>query len=222
MLRRQRLWADLQADVKMLPTPETVGRVLALEEEEKLLRECARSRSRSLWTVIALALNTGMRLSEIRLLCWRSVDLVGKTITVGESKTAAGRGRVVPLNTRATAAMKAWRFRFPDRKPSHYVFPSERCGIAGDAEVPCVYDVDPTEPINSWKEAWEAAKRHAGLQIRFHDLRHTACTRMLEGGVPLSVVAALLGWSPATTARMVKRYGHISDSAQRGAVALLE
>jgi hypothetical protein len=45
---------------------------------------------------------------------------------------------------------------------------------------------------------------------------------MLEGGVPLSVVASILGWSPATTVRMAKRYGHIGQIAQRQAVAVLD
>ena len=45
---------------------------------------------------------------------------------------------------------------------------------------------------------------------------------MLEGGVPLSVVASILGWSAATTARMAKRYGHIGQVAQRQAVAILD
>ena len=45
---------------------------------------------------------------------------------------------------------------------------------------------------------------------------------MLEGGVPLSVVASILGWSPATTTRMMKRYGHISQVAQRQAVEVLD
>ena len=58
--------------------------------------------------------------------------------------------------------------------------------------------------------------------VRFHDLRHTCVTRMLEGGVPLSVVASILGWSPATTARMAKRYGHIGQVAMRQAVEVLE
>ena len=65
-------------------------------------------------------------------------------------------------------------------------------------------------------------KRNAQVEARFHDLRHTACTRMLEGGVPLSVVATILGWSPATTALMGKRYGHIGDAARRSAVAVLD
>ena len=62
----------------------------------------------------------------------------------------------------------------------------------------------------------------AGVKVRFHDLRHTACTRMLEGGVPLSVVATIMGWSAATTAIMAKRYGHIGDAARRSAVQILE
>jgi len=84
-----------------------------------------------------------------------------------------------------------------------------------------VFDVDPETPIGSWKEAWESVKRNTGVVVRFHDLRHTCVTRMLEGGVPLSVVASILGWSPATTARMAKRYGHIGQVAQRQAVAVL-
>ena len=85
-----------------------------------------------------------------------------------------------------------------------------------------MYDHDPTRLIESWKEAWESAKENAGVEVRFHDLRHTCVTRMLEGGAPLSVVAAILGWSSATTVRMAKRYGHIGQVAQRQAVALLD
>jgi hypothetical protein len=41
---------------------------------------------------------------------------------------------------------------------------------------------------------------------------------MLEAGVPLSVVADVLGWSPATTTKMAKLYGHIGDAARRQAM----
>ena len=40
--------------------------------------------------------------------------------------------------------------------------------------------------------------------------------------MPLSVAATILGWSPATTALMGKRYGHIGDAARRSAVAVLD
>jgi integrase len=84
------------------------------------------------------------------------------------------------------------------------------------------YKTDPTKPINSWKERWESVKDATNVRCRFHDLRPTAVTRMLEGGVALPVVASILGWSAATTVRMAKRYGHIGQVAQRQAVSLLE
>ena len=85
----------------------------------------------------------------------------------------------------------------------------------------CVHNTDPTKAIGRWKVAWEAAKIQASVQCRFHDLRHTGCTRMLEAGVPFSVVASIMGWSASTTVRMAKRYGHIGDRAQRLAVDAL-
>jgi hypothetical protein len=94
----------------------------------------------------------------------------------------------------------------------------ERYGAAGDDFLPCVYDTDPTKPIGSWKEAWEKARADSKVRCRFHDLRHTGCTRMLEAGVPFQVVAELMGWSSATTIRMAKRYGHIGKESLRNAV----
>src|SRR6202030_2736665 len=106
------------------------------------------------------------------------------------------------------------------RKPSHFVFPAERYEASGDG-VTVVYNSDPTRAIGRWKDAWESAKTRAGGSCRFHDLRHTGCTRMLESGVPFSVVATIMGWSPSTTVRMSRRYGHIGQASQRQAVNAL-
>lgn len=222
ILKRNRIWANLQPDVRMLAVPDDIGKSLSPEEERKVLSACGDSRSRSLFPAVTLALNTGMRYSELRLLRWNQVDLAKRTVRVGKSKTEAGAGRTIPLNDRATKVVQFWADQFPKRKADHFVFPAERYGAGGDNFEPCVYDTDRTRPINSWKESWESAKKRAEVTVRFHDLRHTCVTRMLEGGVPLSVVASILGWSAATTARMAKRYGHIGQVAQRQAVAILD
>jgi integrase len=222
ILRRHRIWANIQPDVRMLPTADSAGKALSAEDEKTLLDGCAESRSRSLLPAVLLALNTGMRYSELRLLRWEQIDLQRRTVRVGKSKTEAGTGRVIPLNDKATKVLKFWAEQFPDRKPEHAAFPSERYGAGGDEFEPTVFNVDPETPIGSWKEAWESVKRRTEVEVRFHDLRHTCVTRMLEGGVPLSVVASILGWSPATTARMAKRYGHIGQPAMRQAMAVLE
>jgi hypothetical protein len=150
------------------------------------------------------------------------------------------QGVCVPISLRMKASehkvLEFWAELFPKRKPDHFVFPVEKCGGAGKKGLfgfsgGVSYGSDPTNPIGDWKEAWEAAKKRAGAALdpnfkkteglhcrRFHDLRHTGCTRMLEGGVPYSVVAVIMGWSPSAAVRMAKRYGHIGHVARREAI----
>jgi integrase len=227
VLRKNRLWFAIQPDVRMLRASDDAGRAISRDEEFALLTACQSSRSRSLYSAVALALNTCTRYSELRLLRWAQIDFAARTLTVGASKTEAGAGRVLPLNDRAFAVLGFWAATFPGREPNHYVFPSEKYGLAQRKDMhrgitgACVHSTDPTKPIGRWKEAWEAAKTRAGVQCRFHDLRHTGCTRMLEAGIPFSVVASIMGWSASTTVRMAKRYGHIGQAAQRRAVEVL-
>jgi integrase len=220
ILRRNRLWASIQPDVRMLRVREDIGRAITKQEELRLLEACRSSRSRSLYPAVLVALNTCMRYTELRLLRWQQIDLGSSTLTVGLSKTDSGTGRLLPLNDRATAILKFWASLFPERMPEHFVFSSERYGASGNGTT-VIYDSDPTKPIGRWKEAWESAKARACVTCRFHDLRHTGCTRMLEAGVPFSVVATIMGWSPSTTVRMSRRYGHIGQSSQRQAVKAL-
>jgi integrase len=156
--------------------------------------------------------------------------------SMGEDKTASGTGRVIALSQRAMATLRFWAAHFPERRPEHYVFPAERYGAGGDQFCAKAYDIDPSRPIGSIKEAWETAKLRAGRILKgflgdvqpekdvpavvcwFHDLRHTAVSRMLNAGVPIAKVAKIAGWSPATMVRMAARCGHFSLNELRGAV----
>jgi integrase len=215
-----------------------------------------------------VALNTGMRYSEIRLLQWKQVDFATKLLTVGKSKTKTGTGRAVPLNARILSVLEMWAAHFPNRHSNHCVFSFEKYGAKGEEDSfgftagAVTYDTDATRPIGDWKEAWEKAKERAGailrgetderdsvmsqgrhkksdagpekspngksesakpaaLECRFHDLRHTAVTRLLEAGIPYPVVASMMGWSAATAIRMAKRHGHIGSHALRDAADVL-
>lgn len=222
ILRKHKRWEVIKENVRLPKGREDVGQALSEDEEERLLKACAASTSRSLLVVVTLALNTGMRHDEMRLLRWRQVDLGNEAITVGKSKTEHGAGRAVPLNQRALGALKGWARQFPEKKPQHYVFPSEKIGISGDLEIPIAYDTDPKKPILSWKTSWTTARTAAGVNCRFHDIRHTCVTRLLEKGAAIATVAAVMGWSPGTAMKMAKRYAHIGKSAQRDALALLD
>lgn len=86
----------------------------------------------------------------------------------------------------------------------------ERCG-------PTLQEASPGSRAQT-----ETRARLPKVACRFHDLRHSAVTRLLEAGVSFPIVASLLGWSPSTTTKMAKRYGHIGGAAHREAVAALD
>jgi integrase len=59
----------------------------------------------------------------------------------------------------------------------------------------------------------------AGLtQLTFHDLRHSAVSRMISARVPLPIIAKIVGWSSSTMAKMASRYGHFGVEEMRSAV----
>ena len=71
---------------------------------------------------------------------------------------------LIPLNQRALGILTFWAAQFPDRKPEHFVFATERYGLDGEAGYlagKAPHFVDPAKPIGSWKTAWKAARnRH--------------------------------------------------------------
>ena len=134
--------------------------------------------------IVRLLLLTGCRVSEIR--CLRRRDLKGGTLDLGDSKTGP---RPVYLSAEARAIL--------DRQPRHagpYVFPSPK--DAGR----------PRSPIDGF---WLRVRRRSGLDdVRLHDLRHTFASHAVMQGLPLPVVARLLGHR---NVRMTLRYAHVRD-----------
>lgn len=66
---------------------------------------------------------------------------------------------------------------------------------------------------------FETADLPAALtRLRFHDLRHSAVSRMIAARVPIPMIAKIVGWSPSTMAKMAARYGHFGIEELRSAV----
>ena len=135
-----RAWTNLREETKAAGAKllfavrhddEETGRALSAGEESALLLECGRSRSRILLPFVLLALTTGARYNVIRTLRWCSIDFASRCLRFGKDKTKAGTGRLVPLSRRALDTLKLQAQQFPNRRPEHYIFPSEKCGGAG-------------------------------------------------------------------------------------------
>jgi integrase len=222
ILRKHRLWHLLEPEFRPMRENEEIGRALTDDEVVCLLAAATKSRGRSLYPALVLLLNTGMRVSELRNMRWRQVDMIEKTVTVGSSKTEGGKGRLIPLNQEAFTVLADWRARFDNPEPDHFLFPSERYGLDGeDGHQSCkivAYNVDPTRPIGSWKVAWTACRQKAKVSCRLHDLRHTFVSRLGAAKVADSTLTALSGWM---SRKMLERYSHTRNEAKRHAVELL-
>jgi integrase len=219
VLRKHKRWHLLAPEYHPLPEREKPGKALTADEVSRLLVAARKSRSQSLFPALVLLLNTGLRSSELRMMQWRQVDLIEHTITVGKSKTREGEGRMVPLNEEALAAIHEWRRCFENPLPDHYIFPSERYGFNGEAGhlngAVIVYDRNPEKPIGSWKVAWNACRKAAGVNCRLHDCRHTFVSRLGEGKVSEATLVALAGWM---SRKMLERYSHSRMESKRDAV----
>jgi integrase len=212
VLKRYKLWANLQGDVKFERESDHIGRAMSEEEEARLLAAC--ESNVLIRTVVSLSLNTALRKNEIRTLRWRQIDLLERMLTVGHTKTEGGSGRVIPLNSVAYAALVRWAGRFPTAKPEEYVFPA--CEDARlDCEKPNMSNIDPSQPIKSWRTAWRRALKDASLEIRFHDLRHTCITKLAEGQASEQTLMSIAGH---LSRKMLEHYSHIRMAAKRAAV----
>jgi len=222
-LRKAKLWANIEDEVKSLKENRDTGRELSDDEVIRLLSVCKASVSRGLYPAVLTSIHTGLRSQELRLLRWHQVDLLEGIITVGKSKTEGGEGRLVYLSALAIQTLQNWRGQFPDVKLSHAVFPRESYGLKGKkgtfggAVVP--YRTFPDQAIGSFATAWGTARKAAGVSCRWHDLRHSCASRIAAGGATDQTLQALLGWmSP----KMIEKYSHVRADAKRRAVAVFD
>jgi integrase len=216
-------WSALWPKVRKLEENHDVGKALSPEEEGRLLSESANdespNRNPAMYPILCIALSTGARSGEIEALRWSQVNLDGSLLTIGRAKTKAGKGRQIPINADLVKVLDdhaSWyRRKIGDIKPEWYMFPGRTGRPVRGEQRP----LDPTKPIGDITTAWDALREATGVQCRFHDLRHTAATKMAEAGVPESTMLAIMGHMSRA---MLERYSHIRMAAKREAVKSLE
>ena len=183
-------------------------RFLSDEEIQRVLTEAKGSENRFLYTVVLLALSTGMRLTEIMSLRWRNVlveDGADMGLLVME-KTKNGDARTSPLAEDAFKAVMVLRDKAKkdnaDRVPANQLlFPS---------------DTVENKPVEI-RKAWETCRKRAELDdFRFHDLRHTAGSLLAMSGASTREIAEVLGHK---TMAMAKRYSHLTQKHLGSVVA---
>ena len=76
-----------------------VGKAYDPAEKARLVATAKQARSPHICPALMLAMNTGMRGAEVKNLTWGQIDFTKLYLAVGRSKTEAGEGRTIPLNS---------------------------------------------------------------------------------------------------------------------------
>lgn len=214
VLKRFKQWRRLEDDVTMLTEKggAPIGRALTGDEQRRLL-EMAQSNDEweHVYCAAVLAGNTSMRGCEVKQIRRRDVDHDKHLIHIRNSKNETSK-RVIPLNAPALAAverMLARADKLGHTNPDHYLWCASQ-----------YHKFDPTEPAANWNSAWRALRTAAGLPwLRFHDLRHTVVTELLEAGEPDHVVESITGH---LSRRMLEHYSHVRIKAKKDALDRLD
>jgi integrase len=213
------------ASATIPPVPRT--REMDILDELQVNQLLIAAKGHRLEALFHLAVTTGMRQMELLGLKWADLDWDRQSIVVQRQlarrshdgrkfvapKTRAGR-RTIALGSLTVEALK-----------NHYDLQVAERSAAGDGwtEHGLIFPTSVGTPISPRNLLRDFRKllRRAGLpRIRFHDLRHTSASLMLNHGVPLIVVSRRLGHArPSITLDI---YGHLIPSMQAEAAEAID
>jgi integrase/recombinase XerD len=179
--------------------PKTLPSVLSPAEVLRLLDAAPAGRDRVL---LEVAYGCGLRLSELLHLQVTDIDSARMVIHVRQGKGA--KDRLVPMSLRLLEELRAyWRMR----RPRTWLFPGQK----------------PDRPLNgsNVQRRFGRLVKQVGLSkhCSMHTLRHSYATHLLEAGVDLLTLKALLGH---TSLQTTARYLHVSTHRLQQTPSLLD
>lgn len=153
-------------------------RVLSFDEEIRLLEACEKRRAH-LRPLIITAVDTAMQRGELFKLQWKDIDLASQTITVTAMNSKTTKARTIAMTPRVQAELETLWNKSP-KDGNGLVF-----GI--------------TDTV---KRSFAGACKDANINgLRFHDLRHTSITKMIQAGITPMEVMKISGHTQMMTLR---------------------
>jgi site-specific recombinase XerD len=126
--------------------------------------------------IIQLAFSTGMRVSEITNLKIKDIDSARMVVNVRQAK--GNKDRIVKLSN---GCLKLLREYYKEYKPTEYLFNGQ------------------SKPTYSHGSCRNIVKKYIGEGFKFHSLRHSSLTCMIENGTDVSIVQKMAGHSRLST-----------------------
>jgi integrase len=179
--------------MKRLPANPSRTKRINGETETALLLACEQSTSKLLKPIIQFALETGMRRGEIMGLKWIDIDLPSRRAFLHVTKN--GEPRQVPLTLKAIQILGAVK-----NEHAEQVFPLSMDGLRR------YFD----KAIKVAKESWKPEGINPFDDLRLHDCRHEALSRLSDAGLNVIELSHISGHKTLT---QLARYTHPSHEA---------
>lgn len=185
----------MKVSMEKLPQPRV--RYLTREEFDRLYQAC----SDRLKPIVLFAVNTGIRQDNILTLTWKQVDFITGVIMLEHTKNGDRLG--LPMNNKVkNLLMELNKIRHIN---NDYVFSNSKGNKL------CAVTVQ--------KTFRKTCKKTGITDFRFHDLRHTFASWLVQNGIDLYRVQRLLGHK---TGEMTRRYAHLAPDNLKDSVAILD
>ncbi len=205
---------------RYLTPDEEAALMTALDEREKEIRDKRKSHNKwlairklplkpdlskapfadYLKVAVIVALHTGLRRNELLSLTWADVSFEENTVHVRGHAAKSGKPRAIPMSATCRETLKGWKEM---NEGETLVFPGPGDSVMHD--------------MRTSFERVIAAAEITGF--RYHDLRHSFASRLVQSGVDLNTVRELMGHADL---KMVLRYAHLDDERKQRAVEVLD
>jgi len=150
--------------------------------------------------LVTFAYRSGWRVSEIKGLTWRQVDLAQGIVTLNPGETKNNEARTIYLDDQLREVFESQR---EAQKKRGRVLPFVFTNEAG------------TGHLKEFRKTWATACKRAKIGNKlFHDFRRTACRNMVRAGIPERVAMQISGHK---TRSIFDRYNIVNDSDLRAA-----
>lgn len=182
------------------------------------------------WRVmITLALTSGLRRSELLGLEWKHLDFSTGVLDVSQTMIHALKGRVIVKQPKTKKSVRkvALPSSMLKELKEYYAYRMQEQNKIGDAwrggEWSFMFSHADGQPFHHERPyLWfrQFVKKNGFRYIRFHDLRHTSATILINQGVHAKIISERLGHGSITTTMNI--YGHALRTADQAAADKFE
>jgi integrase len=226
MLKHAVQWGVVARNVAgMVDAPRVIAKEIEILSPAQVSIVLQALRGKPAYPIVALALGSGLRRSELLALRWSDVDLDGGSLRVEQAleqtkraglvfkapKTRHGRRTVTLAPSTIAVLREHWK-----AQQEHRLF----FGLGKAPNDALVFMSDDGSPYlpSTLTLQWRRAMQAATLRATLHSLRHTHASTLIAAGLDVLTVSRRLGHgTPAITLNV---YGHLFRPDERAAAIM--